>query len=59
MSEIFGNSGDPVPVSGDYECSECGHRTHLNSSDTFPPDHHPEKPWTLYVKDDEEPATAR
>jgi hypothetical protein len=51
MAEIFGKAGDPVPVSGQYECSECGHRLHLTEGDRFPPDHHPEKPWTLYVRD--------
>jgi hypothetical protein len=50
MSEIFGKSGDTVEVSGEYECSECGFRRTLNEGDTFPPDHHPEKPWTLYLK---------
>jgi hypothetical protein len=49
MAEIFGNGGDIVPVSGDYECSECGHRVHLQKGEQFPADHHSEKPWTLYL----------
>jgi hypothetical protein len=52
MAEIFGTAGDPVTVGGAYECSECGHRIHLAGGETFPPDHHPEKPWTLYLKDE-------
>jgi len=52
MAEIFGTAGDPVTTSGAYECSECGHRIHLADGETFPPDHHPEKPWTLYLKDE-------
>lgn len=52
MAEIFGRAGDPVTVGGAYECSECGHRIHLAAGETFPPDHHPEKPWTLYLKDE-------
>lgn len=51
MAEIFGTGGDLVVASGDYECSECGYRVHLMNGDVFPPDHHAEKPWTLYVKD--------
>lgn len=51
VAEVFGKGGDEVPVSGQYECSECGHRVHLAEGDRFPPDHHPEKPWTLYVRD--------
>lgn len=50
MAEIFGNGGDTITVSGDYECSECGHRVHFEQGDRFPPDHHPHKPWTLYVR---------
>ncbi|HEV2262311.1 MAG TPA: hypothetical protein VGR69_08505 [Candidatus Rubrimentiphilum sp.] len=56
MAEIFGKAGDPVPVSGEYECSECGHRVTLQKDDTFPRDHHPDKPWTLYVASEELPA---
>jgi hypothetical protein len=52
MAEIFGNGGDPVAVGGEYECSECGHRIHLAAGETFPPDHHSQKPWTLYVRDE-------
>ena len=55
MAEIFGNAGDAVPVSGDYECSECGHRIHLQKDGVFPADHHPEKPWSLYVADEKLP----
>jgi hypothetical protein len=51
MAEIFGTGGDPITVSGEYECSECGYRTHLTAGGTFPPDHHPHKPWTLYLRD--------
>lgn len=56
MAEIFGSDGDPVTVSGEYECSQCGHRETLKKGATFPPDHHPEKPWTLYVASEELPA---
>jgi len=40
-----------VTASGEYECSECGHRQHFTSGEQFPPDHDPQKPWALYVKD--------
>ncbi|HZZ65187.1 MAG TPA: hypothetical protein VFE17_06800 [Candidatus Baltobacteraceae bacterium] len=56
MAEIFGNGGETVPVSGYYECSDCGHREHFTRGSTFPPDHHPEKPWTLYQATEELPA---
>jgi hypothetical protein len=56
MSEIFGNGGETVPVTGDYECSDCGHRQHFTKGETFPPDHHPEKPWTLYLATEGLPA---
>ncbi|MBV9233375.1 MAG: hypothetical protein JO030_04975 [Candidatus Eremiobacteraeota bacterium] len=56
MAEIFGNGGEQVQVGGEYECSECGVRRHFTAGETFPPDHHAQKPWTLYVKDDEENA---
>jgi len=56
MAEIFGNGGDAVTVSGDYECSECGHRTRFSKGEQFPPDHHPDKPWTLYLATEELPA---
>lgn len=49
MAEIFGKGGDPVPVSGQYECSDCGHRETFEKGGTFPPDHHPDKPWALYL----------
>jgi len=52
MAEIYGNGGEPVAVGGQYECSQCGHREHFSAGQTFPPDHHPEKPWTLYVRDE-------
>ncbi|HEX3458223.1 MAG TPA: hypothetical protein VHR97_09750 [Candidatus Baltobacteraceae bacterium] len=52
MAEIFGTAGEAVTVGGAYECSQCGHRIHLGSGETFPPDHHPAKPWTLYLKDE-------
>jgi hypothetical protein len=51
MAEVFGNGGDSVPLGGEYECSECGHRMHFAAEEIFPPDHHPQKPWTLYLKD--------
>lgn len=51
MAEVFGTAGDEVLFSGEYECSECGHRVHLTEGDRFPADHHPEEPWTLYVRD--------
>ena len=56
MSEIFGKSGDSIEVSGEYECSECGHRETFAKGKTFPPDHHPDKPWTLYLATEELPA---
>jgi hypothetical protein len=56
MAEIFGTTGDPVTVSGEYECSECGHREKFTRGGTFPTDHHPEKPWTLYLASEELPA---
>jgi len=56
MAEIFGKAGDPVTVSGEYECSECGQREKFAHGSTFPPDHHPEKPWTLYLATEELPA---
>ncbi len=55
MAEIFGSGGEIVPVAGEYECSDCGHRIHLEKGVTFPPDHHPEKPWTLYLASEELP----
>ncbi|MDQ6929892.1 MAG: hypothetical protein M3126_04385 [Candidatus Eremiobacteraeota bacterium] len=56
MAEIFGSGGQTVEVSGDYECSECGHRIKLTKGGMFPPDHHPEKPWSLYLAAEELPA---
>lgn len=52
MAEIYGHGGETVEASGQYECSDCGHREHFTSGQPFPPNHHPDKPWTLYVKDD-------
>lgn len=54
MSEIFGTGGQTVESGGEYECSECGFRLHLAAGTTFPPDHHFEKPWVLYVADGDE-----
>lgn len=51
MAEVFGHHGQTVPESGQYECAECGHREHFNAGDPFPPDHHPDRPWTLYLRD--------
>lgn len=56
MAEIFGKSGDGVPVSGYYECSDCGHRQKLERGAIFPPNHHQDKPWTLYQATEEIPA---
>ena len=56
MAEIFGRGGETVPVSGEYECAECGERRHFKKDSIFPPDHHPEKPWTLYLATEELPA---
>ena len=42
----------PHTAGGQYECSECGFRVHFAEGDTFPADHHPEKPWALYVGDE-------
>ncbi len=52
MAEVFGHQGQTVPESGQYECAECGHRIHLSKDETFPADHHPERPWTLYLRDE-------
>jgi len=52
MAEIFGNEGDTVLVTGQYECSECGRRQRFEKGAVFPPDHHPKKPWTLYLATD-------
>ncbi|GAC1360578.1 MAG: hypothetical protein NVSMB31_20680 [Vulcanimicrobiaceae bacterium] len=56
MAEIFGKAGDTVEVSGEYECSECGHREKFEKGTAFPQDHHPEKPWALYLATEELPA---
>lgn len=55
MAEIFGSEGQAVEVSGFYECSDCGHREEFKRGSTFPKDHHPEKPWTLYQATEELP----
>jgi len=52
MAEIFGTEGERIEVSGEYECSECGHREHFDKDGAFPRNHHPSKPWMLYLKDD-------
>ncbi len=54
MAEVFGTKGQSVEVSGEYECSECGVRVHFERGAIFPADHHPEKPWSLYVTDSNE-----
>lgn len=56
MAEIFGKAGESVPVSGYYECSDCGHREHFKRGTPFPEDHHAGKPWTLYQATEELPA---
>lgn len=56
MAEIFGKGGDPVTVSGYYECSDCGHRERFEKGASFPPNHHADKPWTLYQATEELPA---
>lgn len=55
MAEIYGHEGQPVEVSGFYECSDCGHREEFKKGAVFPPNHHPEKPWTLYQATEELP----
>jgi hypothetical protein len=45
-----------VPVSGYYECSDCGHRQKMERGATFPPNHHEDKPWALYQATEELPA---
>jgi hypothetical protein len=52
MAEVFARAGDPVPESGTYACSDCGHRTHLTKGETMPPDHHADHPWTLMIRDE-------
>jgi hypothetical protein len=56
MAEIFGKGGETVPVSGYYECSDCGHREKFERGATFPPNHHENKPWALYQATEELPA---
>jgi len=56
MAEVFGHGGDSVEVSGEYECSECGHRERFERDAVFPPNHHPDKPWTLYLAAEDLPA---
>ena len=52
MAEVFGHEGQTVTESGEYECSQCSERIHLAAGSAFPPDHHPERPWTLYLRDE-------
>ncbi|HET6894756.1 MAG TPA: hypothetical protein VFH72_05170 [Candidatus Baltobacteraceae bacterium] len=56
MAEIFGKGGETVPVGGFYECSDCGHREKFERGATFPPNHHEDKPWSLYQATEELPA---
>ena len=56
MAEIFGNGGEMIQVSGEYECAECGHREKFEKGAAFPPDHHPQRPWTLYLASEELPS---
>lgn len=56
MAEIFGKGGETVPVSGYYECSDCGHRRLFERGSQFPENHHEGKPWTLYQATEEIPA---
>jgi len=51
MSEVIGTPGAAAEVGGQYSCSECGHRITVAAGETLPPAHHPEKPWTLMVRD--------
>jgi len=51
VAEVSGTEGQPVEMDGDYACSLCGHRQHLEKDTPFPPDHHPDHPWTLMVAD--------
>ncbi|GAC1389031.1 MAG: hypothetical protein NVSMB31_04300 [Vulcanimicrobiaceae bacterium] len=55
MAEIFGTGGETVEVTGEYECSQCGHRESFTKGATFPADHHPSKPWSLYLATEELP----
>jgi hypothetical protein len=52
MAEIIGSPGTPVEVSGTYACTLCGERRHFERGGTFPPDHHPDHPWTMMVADE-------
>jgi hypothetical protein len=58
MAEVFGEAGQPVPESGTYACTNCGHREHFNRGDVMPPDHHAGHPWTLMVRDEETPGAS-
>jgi hypothetical protein len=51
MAEVFGAAGQAVEVSGDYACSQCGHRAHFSSGEHFPTDHHDGHPWMLMVRE--------
>ena len=55
MAEVIGVPGTSVEFAGAYACSECGHRIELRSGQTFPPAHHPEKPWMLMVAEEAPP----
>lgn len=54
--DMTGAIYDPIEVSGEYECSECGYRQKLAKGGAFPPDHHADKPWTLYLASEQLPA---
>jgi hypothetical protein len=51
MAEVFTQAGEPVPESGDYACTLCGHREHFTAGESMPADHHPGHPWTLMVRE--------
>ncbi|MEO6835729.1 MAG: hypothetical protein ABI231_07485 [Candidatus Tumulicola sp.] len=51
MAEVSGHEGQTVEVSGDYACSQCGHRQHFEKGAIFPANHHEAHPWTLMVAD--------
>lgn len=58
MAEIFGKCDDTVTVTGEYECAECGHRQTFEKGAAFPKDHHPGRPWVLYLATGTLPSTA-
>jgi hypothetical protein len=51
MAEVFTEAGEPVPESGTYSCTSCGHREHFSKGQPMPQDHHPGHPWTMMVRD--------